>query len=861
VITKRTLKAALLALLVLACGFPAAFVAAETNTGPKLTLADTPGGPAIESMRIVIVGTEMTGQTQGYLRATAAVTGVRLFVEPIRDASTGSGLAGDVTFTANGLAQDADGFPLPDEQGNVVIRATATGISRDGSFTTRILAAMGDDVVPLGSLTIERVPAPLLRIAGSVEGAVTRKSDTPSFMQAFSVEATTSAVVEEATMSIVLHDPVGKQVTLQVDGGTAVGVKLSRISRQSPATFVLSAELDETGTYTGTIALVYADRREETRLTLDRLHAAPTIAGRDVADATGDLFVSRTYELKANLHETGGHTVALEPPKVTLQLIHEEERLQATFKSATVTQADGSTDWTLGPDEELPILITIVDLEGAGAFEGKVLLTRTGSGTVEVPFTIRQRIHFLVAVLLIALGLGASWFARERLGKRDRKDRHKQDCVRVQARLHDIDQELNPRLEERTVIEAVGDQLDQLMDDVDKDRVSDPTTQLTEIAERVDLTRPWIVHRIRMQERNVEDAVLPDLEDELQAIGDQLIAQGGAAEARKLIGMLPAAIDGVLLQRVRQRAQALQRDLTRLNTLLDGTVAKELEAELGDLIREDAMAADALEARLRRLSDRFLQALVDRHLQRLAEHQPAPPWFPADEWTTWRAESLDKARDAARIVNPVDRREAFRTAISRYLERLAQKLRDGAAAKVPSAGDKATDFEAIRDKADSALRSLQNGDLATAQGLLQQAADSYATLASTRAVRLGPPQEAGAPAAAQSMVISAAPEADLRPIDARVPVITLPNPRRRLAELERGIRDRANLLAGIVIVAGTVAGVLLLYAPDETWGSFDDLAIALLYGLGLHQVTGALDQEAIRKRLLGEPGQGTPTSP
>jgi hypothetical protein len=43
----------------------------------------------------------------------------------------------------------------------------------------------------------------------------------------------------------------------------------------------------------------------------------------------------------------------------------------------------------------------------------------------------------------------------------------------------------------------------------------------------------------------------------------------------------------------------------------------------------------------------------------------------------------------------------------------------------------------------------------------------------------------------------------------------------------------------LVLVVAVILGLQLLWADNPVWGSWTDVIIALLWGLGLHQVAGA----------------------
>ena len=62
-----------------------------------------------------------------------------------------------------------------------------------------------------------------------------------------------------------------------------------------------------------------------------------------------------------------------------------------------------------------------------------------------------------------------------------------------------------------------------------------------------------------------------------------------------------------------------------------------------------------------------------------------------------------------------------------------------------------------------------------------------------------------------------------------------------LAEVQRKWRWYEVVLAVVTIVVGVAVGLVALYVGKPTWGSLGDILLALLWGAGLYQVTGALE--------------------
>jgi hypothetical protein len=58
-------------------------------------------------------------------------------------------------------------------------------------------------------------------------------------------------------------------------------------------------------------------------------------------------------------------------------------------------------------------------------------------------------------------------------------------------------------------------------------------------------------------------------------------------------------------------------------------------------------------------------------------------------------------------------------------------------------------------------------------------------------------------------------------------------------------------------IIAALSGVHILWAPDSTWGGWDDWFVALLWGLGVHVIGDSAFEGimGIRSRIVGESEQ------
>ncbi len=69
--------------------------------------------------------------------------------------------------------------------------------------------------------------------------------------------------------------------------------------------------------------------------------------------------------------------------------------------------------------------------------------------------------------------------------------------------------------------------------------------------------------------------------------------------------------------------------------------------------------------------------------------------------------------------------------------------------------------------------------------------------------------------------------------------IDIENLRKNAERINNKIRNIEWAAFGIALFLGILGGLYLLWAPNNTWGSFGDIVVAVLWGFGLYQVTTA----------------------
>jgi hypothetical protein len=179
--------------LLLLEGYPAR----PTNEHPiGLVAAREPGGKSAD-INLQITGDATTIAVPLYLRhtGTADLTDVRLFAS-LNDAS-GQPVGGlSVVFQVNGADIPPAGLKIPSNQ-QVLVTLRANNATVDGTFTGSVVAEHKGEVTRLVSLTLERYPVRILKIAGVTDATGIKLAPTrAAFRHPFHIESTNQGPIK-----------------------------------------------------------------------------------------------------------------------------------------------------------------------------------------------------------------------------------------------------------------------------------------------------------------------------------------------------------------------------------------------------------------------------------------------------------------------------------------------------------------------------------------------------------------------------------------------------------------------------------------------------------------------------------------
>ena len=698
-------------------------------------------------------------------------------------------------------------------------------------------------------------------------------------------------------VKVEVHDLIGpdaRQITPQVivDGKPAqppVTVDLPP-NGQVPLTY--NANLPIPGKYTGTIDLIFGLQRQSEKLTITRVDAKVPVTIRPIesAEAQNWPWISDAATVRVILEGTRAETVTLDRPLLSAFSRKESEKVNksAVYGAISIQQvgldgklADVANTITLTGRTPVDLRVTIPGLS-AGEYSGTFSAVAKDLSPQEATFTLYVRNHFLIAAALIALSVYLSY----RLRLWAIRDRPRLQAQRQIAQLSaDVDATRSEVADatpaEQKVLDSFSQRLAKLFSDWDSNAVTASDTILKEIGDKLVAFGKWVNLRRRFAHVELPPPTIRPMLAALAAFGGQL--QDKTVDAKSIsdaIDKLGAALSKALGDAMANaiaviRADILQEKTTTVGKLYADKLDQEVESQLKiaeDLAKTDdtlAEAAAALEeARL--LYTRTLAVGLEAQLPTAS---PELQNIPQDRWDKVLAAVKEDLAAVRKAASADAAAAAYAAGYSTYLNTLldAAQLRldaapDKASRSTLNVDDKKTTIDDIAAagqlriacatllashdvtraaaKYEELKRLIVKIQLALGRGGQQMKhADGTAMAVPASAIQVN-----NAPSlAGRSQGFAALPP---RPDRIRVSV----------ADLAKKI-EHGELI--VVWIAGAVAvllGVKLLWVPSPTWGVPSDWITAILWGLGLHQVSGAVmgqfDWNTMLAKLPGGPGGG-----
>ncbi len=617
----------------------------------------------------------------------------------------------------------------------------------------------------------------------------------------------------------------------------------------------LTGTVDTAGTYHAFISVTSGQIRRSMTLTVERaetpfpLETAATVETAPAEDAKVSVHVT--------VQERWGKEATLNVPALHLSRRETGKTALYDVPYTQVVSLDSKrlgSPWTIGKREAKTIVLDISGLTDAGEYVGRVRFTSPATPQVlDVPLLVTVKDGPGLAALLIGLGALLSFL----LGIYVRSVRPRLMQQRIAARLEsdlatlmiDLKTQFGTLQDaERGVVEALTKRLDDLAADIQSGSAASVDTVLSEIDLKLSLVRRWINARRRAQALVEPPATLAA---DLESIG-VFLGNAGTERATDVQNKL-----GTVEDTIRSAWQAERTK--RLNALREAVNSSELshdaKAAQLDHIESAAREQDPNKqaAVLERAEAEAATALARNFARRLSALTVPPLGFKPGEWTALKTDTLAKLAHIGEQTEGL-RVAAYNTVLRGYLRQTLGALEARAQEEVPVIKEHPRLNSADRKKFSERLEAIQKSISVT-----KAAVDGMPSAVLTSAIKevreqleslegdlrgrgvtgfMGAAEgEAAAPAAPAPQGLDFG--------GAFIGLVTGLGARgRRLADLSsRKIEqivqwlDLAVFLVGLTI--SILLGLELLWIDNATWGSANDYLIAVLWGLGLHQISNA----------------------
>ncbi len=640
------------------------------------------------------------------------------------------------------------------------------------------------------------------------------------------------------------------QPTLQRgDAPLTAPLKLPPLGQET-LKLVASAPLE--GSYAGDITYEVAGTRTPVTLALTRTHPDFDLKVEAIPKLRGTVF-GDSVSVPLRLQNTTSLDRKIYLPKLArLDRLDGSGSATAEVGAAAYKVSYALPDGTaatepvsIPADGSLDLRLSIKDLDEPGNYKGAMRFTATDRKPLDVAFELALRLGWIWAAVAILLGVLAAAFLREYNQQGRPRLLLQRQAIDLRTSLQGLAQSEGGNLsaDERKVIVFLVNELDQASDQLaDTDTpIETPTARIEAVRRKLPLLTPWIAARRQLdsaQPASVAVALAPTLEAARTVLLDPAATEQQVTTTKTALDGFAASVERELRRLVLAAAERLRTTIRGL----DAAARAEFQpviAQLEAVGTQDAPQPIALATKaLDRARVLYAQIASGQLRHRLNPAINPVGFTVAAEWTEFVAEirrmldAVDGERDPERKI------ELWNDANRRYLVEVVKRAKARIDALV-----QANSVPAARPTLQGAAKLLADAQVALADDNLSAASVAYAQ-AMAEAEKARPEVEkagssmgaaggatASAPASAgdvPSSIASAAFSA----------IVPLPLGRgATLAEVNNRLRNLAIILTAIVLVFAVVSGLQVLYMPNAAFGWWD-VAVAFLWGAGLHAVAG-----------------------
>lgn len=609
----------------------------------------------------------------------------------------------------------------------------------------------------------------------------------------------------------------------------------------------LTADLPKAGEYGWTLRLVY-DGKPQGVYTVSLTRAAeaappaPTALSLDpgeLPDLRTDIVPGRAQPVVATttLTPTGAEAITVAQPTLRSFVIKETDSNPGVPGAALdVTDDHGKKiafPITLRPGEVQPLRLTVTGVKGSGKYEAKIQFTSPGHTALSKSFVISAREGRWIAFLCVLIGVALSHILRRWMT-------HRRPRLALELRAAAIDAELEAAKtqaqKERTALDVIAALQDETADAwrhaISTQKWGD-AAPFDLLDHKVKVLRNWISmtqYTAAAQPPSVRDAVAADLIAAQQFLRTPGGAEGDMTTQDKVLAAIPGKLRTALVAEVQNRLKTIDEQLKTLEQ------RPKLDVEIRDVVRprmkevKDGLGANDLERALaasevlRKEYAKVLTAAITDDLRRAT-----PKLVDQAVWDGLKARLLLPLATVAQAQTADDAMATFEAALADYTRTVAATLIVKAENEKPRDDDR-------KKVLDAAIATLSGVDRKVLDGKLFEAwndvALTHASLAEYDPRTESTLGDATAPARPRSFATEESLRAATATDAAPKSYVYRPWPK---VKHELTLGDVVADLAAILIA--TAIGVGAVWNNSPTWGGFDKELEAVLWGLGVHQIS------------------------
>lgn len=715
-------------------------------------------------------------------------------------------------------------------------------------------------------------PKPALRLAGRFTGAgetegIKLTSTVGAFSQEFQVESIEKEVKDLRISVVPFTGPNSNLVeTMWTVNGQPGELKVT-VPAADVVNLRITASLLIEGAYDSVISLIYNNRRWSIPIKVTRTRPVPTVdiptleAVRNVSSASKE-----DVSMRMTLRENAGQEVRLSRPILLSLLLVEpnKTKVQALYDDFSVMDDKGGNldeSFILKPRETKSLRLVVKGLRDTGEFNGSISISGPDVGPVNQTVTIYRKESWLFAALLIGLGVAASFLIRLYIKTgRPRMIRQRRAAL-VLSELEDIARGIGELSDvENETIQELRRRLNDLYEDIELITSAKADDVINEVDRKLDIFPKWVSGR-----RVVDALQPPDLQGQFR---DKLLdvkvfmlkTQVTVDETTtietlldKLEGEITAAKKSDLTKRLadfgrevnNKRKETSSADVRlRLTQEIDPRIS-----EISNLLNQNNLEESRVTYNEARVS--YAHILADDLTASLP--QSPPRGFDGSAWDNFKSRLIDSLMSLKKSGNPELATEAYENTYNLYLRELIQKMLgsiktltsiiDGSKSMLSTEEieDYKRKLQAIASRLDSALEKLDSE-------LLREARQGYEAARQDFEVIITQGQSKGiimkgtdGAATATATTGGSIPE----PFDLPFWVGVFHRKKRERPspdQTERHLFLYDLIFTAFVLLAAVLLGLKILWADNATWGGFNEYFTAVLWGLGLHQVSGVASE-------------------